>query len=776
MTSKTSKKHFTNSFYMILLCYVLIIFSMAKKEINLEEKIEKIVKKVSLYMVDLNYEYIKTEIFKAYNYANEAHKWQKRLSGEPYITHPIAAAEILIDLKPDIYSIQACLLHDVVEDTPKTAEDIKKDFWGEVAFLCEGLAKLSKIRYKWEERDVWSLRKMLVAMAEDLRVIFIKLSDRLHNMKTLRYHPNPIKRNKIALETLNLFSPIADRLWLYSFKEALNEECFKILEPKEYRRIKKEMDELKQARDLFTKNAKSEIDELLKWEITNYKIDYRVKSIYSIYRKLIKKGLNNTSELFDLFWIRIMVESESDCYKVLWLVHKKWTPVPKRFKDYIALPKPNWYRSLHTTVMWIFEKNRKTATEIQIKTFKMLEYSDIWVAAHFEYKEKWSQISKDIEWVKDLKEMVESVQDNDFVGSLKVDIFKDRIFVFTPKWDFIDLPAWSTPIDFAYSVHSDLWDHISVARVNNSVYPLDKELKNWDVVEIVTDKNKKPNPFRMSFVKTVKAKNKIRASMKKEDKELHRERWKEMLTRYFEKFWLKLDKDLAILKNIDNKNLSMEERLWILEQVWNFSIPPASVIKRLLKNNDFLEIKDSWIKDKKLEDKELNREKAELTKGAEEENNTPKANLVIWWEKWLDYKLCSCSRKKLWKNIVAHINNKWVLTIHNTNCKILKNVNKDRLLTAYIDWEREEILIVRVKLLINNKLWILKEITDTIFSMWINLEEISTKKIWNTKIEIKLDLSIPDYDYLIIDRFFDRLKINLKENLFEIEMLWIKKE
>lgn len=716
-----------------------------------DKKIEKIIEKASHYMKDLNFEYIKSEIFKAYSYSYDAHDWQLRLSWEPYITHPVWATEILLDLKPDIYTIQACLLHDVIEDTPKTAEDIKQEFWEEVAFLCEWLAKLSKIRYKWEERTVWSLRKMLIAMAEDLRVIFIKLSDRLHNMRTLIHHPKKEKREKIALETLNLFSPIADRLGLHKIKDALNEECFKILDSNTYNILKKEIDDLRPQRETFIKTAKEEIINILNWEISDYDIDYRVKSIYSIYKKLLKKWLTHVSDLYDLFWIRIMVNTEAECYKVLWLVHKKLTPLPNRFKDYIALPKPNWYKSLHTSVIWLFKDDRKQPTEIQIKTFEMLEYSDIWVAAHFEYKEKWSEIATDIDWVKDLKELVDSIQDNDFVGSLKLDFFKDRIFAFTPKWDFIDLPAGSTPIDFAYAVHSDLWDHISIAKVNGSIHPLDKELRNWDVVEILTDKNKKPNPFRMSFVKTVKARNRIKLSLKKEDRELHRERWKEILWKYLEKFSMKIDKDLTILKSIDGKNLNMEERLSLLEQIWNFSLPPASVIRRLLRSNE----PRQW--DKKLK-------KQITSNNSSNEIEIHWKNLVIWWEEGLNYKFCPyCMKKKSWKDIVAHINNKWTITIHKRNCKVLDDVNKDRLLPAYIKWEQEESLVINVKLILKNKIWILKDVIDILYSMHIELNSVNSKKLSWTETEWNLDLKVLDYDYLLIDRFIERIKIKLND-------------
>ena len=491
---------------------------MEDKYSKIDKRVEAIVKKVSIYMPNLNIKYIREEIFKAYEYARDAHEWQYRLSWEPYISHPVEATMILLELKPDIFTIQSCLLHDVIEDTPKTKEDIEKEFWKEVAFLCEWLSKLSKVRYKWEDRSIWSLRKMFVAMAEDLRVIFVKLSDRLHNMRTLKSHPKPEKRQRIALETLNIYAPIADRLGLFWFKNNLEEECFKILDPESYKELKRQFREIEPQRRTFMKNVESEIDKILKWKVENYEIDYRVKSIYSIHKKLLKKWLTHMKELFDVFWVRVMVETEADCYKVLWIIHNTWTPIPRRFKDYIALPKPNWYKSLHTSIIWLFQEDTKQPTEIQIKTYEMKEYADIWVAAHFEYKEKWSKIAEDIDWVKELKDMVDSIQDSDFVGSLKVDLFKDRIYVFTPQWDFINLPFGSTPIDFAYAVHSELWDHITVAKVNWIVYPLDKELNNWDVVEVITDKNRKPNPFWISFVKTVKAKKEPNSMVYKTEK------------------------------------------------------------------------------------------------------------------------------------------------------------------------------------------------------------------------------------------------------------------
>ena len=731
---------------------------------KINKKVDLIINKVSKYSSSFSKDQIKEKIEKAYFYAREAHEWQFRLSWDPYILHPIEATLILLKFLPDIYTIQACLLHDVIEDTDKTYHDIKKDFWDDVAFLCAWMEKLSKVKYRWEDRSVWSLRKMFIAMAEDLRVIFIKLSDRLHNMKTLSYHPKKDKRDRIALETLNIYAPIADRLWLYFMKNELEEESFKILNYDDYRRLKRELRELSWNMVFFIKNAEKEIEWLLKWEVNNFEIDYRIKSIYSIYKKMKKKWLNSLKNLHDLFWIRIIVDDVSDCYKVLWIIHNKYKPIPNRFKDYIALPKPNWYKSLHTTIIWLLKDDLKQPAEIQIKTYEMKEYADIWVAAHFEYKENWSKMAKDIDWVRELKDLTESLENNEFMDSLKIDVFKDRIFVFTPKWDSINLPYWSTSIDFAYYLHTDLWNSIAISNVNGKVYPLDKELHNWDVIEIIIDKNRKPNPFWLSFVKTAKARNKIKAYLKKEDKEQHIERWKEIMSKYLLKSWLSiLDKDLTALKHLDWRIYNYEERLSLLEQIWNFSITPSSLLKRMLKVNNKTSAQ-SKIKSDKKETKSIWLKEY------------PKKDIIIWWEWWLDYKLCYCCRRFLPEKIVAHINSKWNITIHKRECKILHWVNKDRLMSAYVKWKENKSIFVDLKITVKNDIWVLKDLTDVIYGMDISIDEINSNKVDFERNEISLRLEVLDYDYLIIDRLVERIKLHLWERLISssIDKIWDK--
>ncbi len=717
---------------------------------KIDKKVDGIIKNVKGYMKNLSPDFIDVEIRKAYIFAKEAHEWQYRKSWDPYIIHPVEATKILLSLKPDIYTIQSCLLHDVIEDTPRTAEDIQEIFGDEVAFLCLGMEKLSKVRYKWEQREVWSLRKMFIAMAEDLRVVFIKLSDRLHNMRTLKFHPKPEKREKIALETINIFSPIADRLGLYNFKNELDQECLKILDIKNYKKIKKQLKEMEDSRESFLKNVRVEIKKILDGEVQDYEIDYRVKSIYSIHKKLTKKWIDHIEDLHDLFWIRVIVKDLSDCYRVLWLIHNKWSPLPYRFKDYIALPKPNGYKSIHTTVIWLLKEHRKQPTEIQIKTYKMKEYSDIWVAAHFEYKEKWSSIVKDIDWIKELKDLTQNIVDSDFIWSLKIDMFKNRIFVFTPKWDLINLPHGSTPVDFAYYVHTELWNHISMAKVNDKIYPLDKELHNWDFVDIIIDKNKIPSPFRISFLKTVKAKNSVKSYLKKEDKELHRERGKDIMNKYLDKLWLWVfDKDLSLLKVIDGKKYSTENRWTLLEEVGSFNITPSILLKRIIKSN---KIDVKWSEAKALD-------------SAKKKKNTHKRKVIIWWEANLKYTYCQCCKKQTLDAIVSHINSKWILTVHKRDCKILRDVNKERLLPTYVEWYESQSLEFSINFVLKNKIWMLKSLTEILFSMDINIEEIISKKIWNLNTWLSLKLVIPDYDYLIIDRLIDRVKLYYWDDL-----------
>ncbi|MCH2188425.1 RelA/SpoT family protein [Candidatus Gracilibacteria bacterium] len=728
---------------------------------HIDYRVQYIAEKTIKYMKrTLGKDYITSEIFKAYEFAKKAHEGQMRLSGEPYILHPVEAAVILLDIKPDLATLQACFLHDVIEDTPITYDDILHEFGIEVATICAGMEKLGKVKYSGEQRAIESLRKMFVAMADDLRVIFVKLADRLHNMQTLHHHPKPEKRERIATETLNIYSPIADRLGLYDLKHSLDEECFKILYPDQYLNITNQLKEYEGSKAYFKKNAKREIDTILKDTGVKYKIDFRVKAIYSIFLKMQRKGYTDIHDIYDIYGIRIIVSEIAACYKVLGVIHNTWTPIPKQIKDYIALPKPNGYQSLHTTVIGLLKKHRKLPAEIQIKTKKMKKYSELGMAAHFEYKEKGSKIATDIDWVKELKDLTDSMGSSDFIQSLKIDVFKDRIFLITPTGDTINLPKGSTPIDFAYHIHTDIGNHAVLAKVNGSVFPLDKELSNGDIVEIVVDKNKTPNPFWISFVKTLKAKNHIKAYLKKENKEENIERGRDLVNKHLERIGLNpLGKDMSFLKQMDGRIHGTEERLNLLEQVGNFSITASTLIRRSLRAQKSKPDIRALVKHPSEFPDENDTEIYEVGDDAQ------LPSIIIGGEKDLPFRIASCCIDHLEKKIVAHINNKGVISIHNRDCETLKDVNSDRLLSAYYEGENEGVIHFDITMILKNSVGILRQITEILYLMNINIIHLETKKQKNGSMKLQMGLELGDYDYLIIDRCIDRLKAKLKVSL-----------
>ncbi len=496
------------------------ILPIATDYTEVDSIVEEIVLIVQGYMKSVEPEQIRKEIYRAYHFARSAHEGQFRKSGDPYIIHPTEAAKILTSLRPDLITIQCCFLHDVPEDTPVSVEDISREFGPQVAHIVGGMEKLTKVRYSGEERSIGSLRKMFIAMSEDIRLILVKFADRIHNMRTLDHHPDPEKRKRIALETLNIYVPIADRLGIFDFKEMLETECFRILYPVEYARISLKLREFALEQEQFLVEVQKLLNGFFPREIRVFEVSYRVKSPFSIYRKMQRKGYDSVKEIYDLFALRIITDSVSHCYELLGLVHNRYTPVPKRFKDYIALPKPNGYQSLHTTVLGLLPEFRQLPTEIQIRTQDMHRQAEMGVAAHFEYKETGSnQIAQDVYWVKELKALIDKIEDGDFMGEMKTNVFDDRIFVFTPKGAVINLPRESTPVDFAYAIHSELGNHLMIARVNGKVAPMDSILHNGDRIEIVTDKNRSPSVTWLSFVKTSRAKEVIRSYINGEQRE-----------------------------------------------------------------------------------------------------------------------------------------------------------------------------------------------------------------------------------------------------------------
>ena len=449
----------------------------------------------------------------AYDFADKAHNNQKRKTGEPYIQHSLHTAFLLAQIKADLNTVIAGILHDVPEDTEKTLEDVAKEFGQEIATLVEGITKLSKIKYRGIERYRESLRKMFIAMANDLRVILIKFCDRLHNLRTLDALPKE-KRMRIAQETMEIYAPIAGLLGIWRLKWQMEDICFKYLYPEEYKDLEYKYEvEKKAERNRYIQKVKNTLGAKLKNADINYDIESRFKHLYSIHKKMQQKD-RKFDEIYDVFALRVIVPTIQDCYKTLGIIHTIWRPKSDRIKDYIAVPKPNGYRSLHTTVFGIDNKS----TEFQIRTNEMHEESLYGIAAHWHYKQKTGGKSDDHqpEWVKEILNIQRKAENtSDFISSLKVDVFKDRIFIFSPRGDVFDLPENSTPIDFAYAVHTEIGHKAMGALINNKMAKLDDTIKNGDQVEIIIDKNRKgPNRDWLKFVKTHRAKDKIKQSLK----------------------------------------------------------------------------------------------------------------------------------------------------------------------------------------------------------------------------------------------------------------------
>ncbi|KKU14421.1 hypothetical protein A3I34_00180 [Candidatus Jorgensenbacteria bacterium RIFCSPLOWO2_02_FULL_45_12] len=454
---------------------------------------------------------------RAFAFAEEAHKGTTRASGAPYITHCLAVGEILNNWKLDESSIVAAVLHDTIEDTKTLLSDIRKEFGEEVAELVDGVTKITKIKYGGNN-DVENLRKLVLSFSKDIRVILIKLADRLHNMRTIEFKL-PEKRTEISRETVEIYAPIAYRLGMQKISGELEDLAFPYLYPDEYAWLVKNVKEKYDERATYADKLKPLITQILKdARIKPSSIDLRAKRYYSLYKKLIRYDMD-FEKIYDFVAIRIIVKNIHDCYAVLGAIHKHWTPIPGRFKDYIALPKPNGYRSLHTTVLALDNK----ITEIQIRTKEMHEEDEFGVAAHWAYQQvkkdtpkkmdSWKGVKnkKELLWVEQLRNWQKGFRNReDFLDSIKVDFFKDRIFVMTPRNDVIDLPAGSTPIDFAYNIHSDVGNQCIGAKVNGKIVPIDHELFSGDVVEILTQKGKKPSVDWLRFVKSSMAKKYIR--------------------------------------------------------------------------------------------------------------------------------------------------------------------------------------------------------------------------------------------------------------------------
>ncbi|WP_294124425.1 bifunctional (p)ppGpp synthetase/guanosine-3',5'-bis(diphosphate) 3'-pyrophosphohydrolase [uncultured Clostridium sp.] len=610
-------------------------------------------------------------VSKAFNLAYEAHKEQKRESGEPYIIHPIDVAVILAELGMDTSTIVAGLLHDVIEDTDYTYDDIKNIFSEEVANLVSGVTKITKMEYKSkEEQQADNFRKMLLAMASDIRVIIIKLADRLHNMRTLKYMPKE-KQKRISKETLDIYAPLAHRLGISKVKWELEDLCFRYLHEEEYydlvhqiseKRVERETYIAQIIKDLYSKLEEAEIDS---------DIDGRPKHFYSIYRKMVTKN-KSIEQIFDLTAIRILVNSVKDCYEVLGIVHTIYKPIPGRFKDYIAMPKPNMYQSLHTTVIGPQGKT----FEIQIRTFEMHKTAEYGIAAHWKYKEgdtsdtKGKSFENKLVWLRDMLEWQKETSDaEEFMEGFKINLFTDEIFLFTPKGVVIDLPNGATPIDFAYRIHTDIGNKCIGAKVNGKIVPLDYKLKTGQIVEILTSNSSKgPNMDWLSIAKSNQAKSKIKAWFKKAKKEENINKGKEVFEKELKKqsvHYVDIAKGESYDKFIKRYNINCMDDLYAL--VGLGAIVASSFIAKLKEENLSKEEKD----------KNLNKAIEENISKNEKKKKDTSYGVTVKGENNLMVRFAKCCNPVPGDDILGYITKGRGVSIHRKDCGNLNSLIKE---------------------------------------------------------------------------------------------------
>jgi len=607
----------------------------------------------------------------------------------------------------DPATIAAALLHDVVDDTPVTLKDIEKKFGSEVAFLVDGVSKLGRIKYRGMERHAENLRKMLVATAKDVRVIIIKFADRLHNIKTLEALPKR-KQHRIALETLEIYAPIATRLGVFELARQLEDFAFPFIYPKEYEYVKKESEARSKEAEKYLKKLSQVIERTLKKSGTvPISIDIRVKHLYSLWKKLEKYD-HNWDAVNDLMAVRIIVRTIEDCYKTLGIIHKLWRPLPGRIKDFIALPKPNGYQSLHTTIFAVGGKK----TEIQIRTPAMHENAEFGVAAHWQYKNKAGQskkaLNKAYDWVQKLQEWKKDTSNTeDLLDNLKIDVFTDRIFVFTPTGDAIDLPSGATPVDFAYNIHSGIGDTCAGALVNGKMVALHTELKNGDIVEVITSKNKTPSQTWLTFVKTSSAKIHIKRWFRKQNEDESRAAGLRLvnneLKAYEGKTWTQIDsrkkKDIIEKFNFKNENALMA----------SVGRGDMSVL-RIIQNITEHKVQDKVIKttQKKLDVLEKN------------------TGIIIAGASGLQTRIAQCCTPLYPHPIAAYITVDKGASIHKINCPNLKLVKEaDKIMPAY--WgSKKDATNIKLDIEVVDRVGMLEGITRAVASLNLNIVAINT--------------------------------------------------
>ena len=683
------------------------------------------------------------QVLKAFELADKAHEGQLRASGEPYIMHPLAVADILAHLQIDHITLMAALMHDVVEDTSYSKEDLEEMFGSEVAFLVDGVTKLNQFQYETkEDRQMENYRKMILAMAKDVRVVVIKLGDRLHNMRTLK-HMRSDKQKRIAKETLEIFAPLAHRLGIFNVKWELEDLSFRYLEPEKYYDLVDQMKQKRQAREDIVNDTMSQLTKALGEANIKADIKGRPKHFYSIYKKM-KKDNRDLSQIYDLLAVRVIVDTIPDCYAVLGIAHSLWKPLPYRFKDYISMPKSNMYQSLHTTVIGTMGQ----PVEIQIRTWEMHRVSEYGVAAHWRYKEGNKNGDKDFDqkvaWLRQVLEWQDTSNPTELVNALKLDVFSGEVFVFTPKGDVVKLPIGSVPLDFAYRVHTDVGHRCVGAKVNGKIVPLDYTLQNGDIVDIITSKTGRPSLDWLNIVGSSESKSKIRNWFKRENKAENIEKGLEALEKEAKRLnynWKELIADNRLQQVTKQLKAGTEEEMFAA--CGYGGIPVSTVLLRLI---------ELYKKSKEAEESKRSTEQI-IAKLKSQGPKTTKngTGVLVKGEAGVMVRMAKCCSPVPGDDIIGYITRGRGVSVHRSDCTSLGHTPEDleRMIEVSWDGSSGESFHVGIDIQAYDRNGLLMEVMAVLSELKITITNINAKVQEDTKtVSINVVVDIRDISQL----------------------------
>ena len=673
------------------------------------------------------------QVLKAFELADKAHEGQFRASGEPYIMHPLAVADILAHLQIDHITLMAALMHDVVEDTSYSKEDLEEMFGSEVAFLVDGVTKLNQFQYETkEDRQMENYRKMILAMAKDVRVVVIKLGDRLHNMRTLK-HMRSDKQKRIAKETLEIFAPLAHRLGIFNVKWELEDLSFRYLEPEKYYDLVDQMKQKRQVREDIVNDTMSQLTKALGEANIKADIKGRPKHFYSIYKKM-KKDNRDLSQIYDLLAVRVIVDSIPDCYAVLGIAHSLWKPLPYRFKDYISMPKSNMYQSLHTTVIGTMGQ----PVEIQIRTWEMHRVSEYGVAAHWRYKEGNKNGDKEFDqkvaWLRQVLEWQDTSNPTELVNALKLDVFSGEVFVFTPKGDVVKLPIGSVPLDFAYRVHTDVGHRCVGAKVNGKIVPLDYTLQNGDIVDIITSKTSKPSLDWLNIVGSSESKSKIRNWFKRENKAENIEKGLEALEK-------ELIADNRLQQVTKQLKAGTEEEMFAA--CGYGGIPVSTVLLRLI---------ELYKKSKEAEESKRSTEQIiEKLKSQGQKKTKNGTGVLVKGEAGVMVRMAKCCNPVPGDDIIGYITRGRGVSVHRCDCSSMGHTPEDleRMIEVSWDGSSGESFHVGIDIQAYDRNGLLMEVMAVLSELKITITNINAKVQEDTKnVSINVTVDIRDISQL----------------------------